>query len=149
MENFTRLAQEALQKAQEIKDKNRDSELTSLHLLCGVLRAGFETLDAPLREAGINPIALSEDAENAIRKLPKVEGAGGEERVSPDLHKVLRGAPVIAKEMGDSFITVEHVLLSLVERSDMFELKSVLQKHALLRADNRLKSKDLIDSLLT
>ncbi len=131
MQELTHLAQEALQKAQEIKDKNRDVELTSLHLACGVLRVGFDVLDASLRDCGVQPITLAEDAEAAVGRLPKVEGAGGEERVAPDVHKVLRGAQAIARDLGDSYVTVEHLLLALVDRSDMFEWKSVAQKHQL------------------
>jgi len=129
MNDLTHLSQEALQKAQELRDKNRDAELTSLHVACGVLRAGFEVLDPSLRDCGIEPSALIEDLESAAAKLPRVEGATSKDNVSPDVHRVLRGAEAIAREMGDSFITVEHLLLALAGRAEMFELKSVLQKH--------------------
>jgi ATP-dependent Clp protease ATP-binding subunit ClpB len=129
MNELTHLAQESLQKAQEIRDKNRDSELTSLHLACGVLRAGFDVLDPSLRDSGIEPSAFIEDLESAAARLPRVEGGASSDHVSPDVHRVLRGAEAIAREMGDSFITVEHLLLSLAGRAEMFELKSVLQKH--------------------
>ncbi len=133
MSDFTHLAQEALQKAQEIRDKNHDSELTSLHLACGVMRQGFDLLDPPLRDCGVNPIDFAEDLENAAGHLPRVEGSAPnkEELVSPDARKVLRGAQAISQEMGDTFVTLEHLLLALVDRSEMFELKSILQKHRL------------------
>jgi ATP-dependent Clp protease ATP-binding subunit ClpB len=135
MNELTHLAQESLQKAQELRDKNRDSELTSLHVACGVLRAGFDVLDPSLRDSGIEPSAFIEDLESAVARLPRVEGdtsSGQADRVSPDVHRVLRGAEAIAREMGDSFITVEHLLLSLAGRAEMFELKSVLQKHGVV-----------------
>ncbi len=131
MNELTHLAQEALQKAHEIRDKNRDSELTSLHLACGVLRQAFDLLDPSLRDCGVNPIAFSEDLEKAVGNLPRVQGDKKDDQVSPDLHKVLRGAGAIAKEMGDTFITLEHLLLSIVDRSEMFELKSIVKKHGL------------------
>jgi ATP-dependent Clp protease ATP-binding subunit ClpB len=133
MNEFTHLAQEALQKAQEIRDKNRDSELTSLHLAAGVLHAGFDTLDPSLRDNGIDATALAQDLDEAAARLPRVEGAGtsGEDRVSPDVHRVLRGAQAIARDMGDTFATVEHLLLALVSRAEMVELKGVLQKHGI------------------
>jgi ATP-dependent Clp protease ATP-binding subunit ClpB len=134
MSDFTHLAQEALQKAQEIQNKNHDSELTSLHLACGVMRQGFDLLDPSLRDCGVNPIAFAEDLENAVGRLPRVENpaaASAENQISPDVQRVLRGAQAIAQEMGDTFITLEHLLLALVGRAEMFELKSVLQKHNL------------------
>src|SRR5688572_18711680 len=112
MSDFTHMAQEALQKAQEIRDKHRDSELTSLHLAAGVLHAGFDTLDPSLRDNGVDATALAQDLDDAAARLPRVEGAStsgtAEDRVSPDVHRVLRGAQAIARDMGDSFATVEH-----------------------------------------
>src|SRR5689334_20546998 len=103
MNEFTHLAQEALQHAQSLKDANGDSELTSLHLACGVMRAGADLLDPSLRECGVDPAAFIADLEGAARKLPRVEGgSSGEDRVAPDVHRVLRGAQTIAKDMGDS-----------------------------------------------
>ncbi len=134
---FTHLAQEALQHAQAIKDENRDAELTSLHLACGVLRAGAGLLDPSLRDCGADPAAFIGDLETAARKLPRVETAEGAQaqgedvRVSPDVHRVLRGAQAVAREMGDSFTTLEHLLLAVVGRAEMFELKSIIQKHNL------------------
>src|ERR1700684_4162460 len=127
MSDFTHLAQEALQKAQEIQDKNHDGELTSLHLACGVLRLGFDLLDPSLRDCGVNPIAFTEDLEEAVGRLPRVGGFAAlkEDNISHDVRRVLRGAEAIAGEMGDTFVTLEHLLLALVDRAEMFELKSV------------------------
>ncbi|HEX2612156.1 MAG TPA: AAA family ATPase, partial [Fibrobacteria bacterium] len=134
MNEFTHLAQEALQQAQALRAKNGDPELTSLHLACGVLRAGADLLDPSLRECGVDPAAFIADLEDAARKLPRVEGGGGpppEERVAPDVHRVLRGAEAIAREMGDSFTTLEHLLLAVAGRAEMPELKGIVQKHKL------------------
>ncbi|MDB5102935.1 MAG: ATPase domain protein, partial [Fibrobacteres bacterium] len=139
MENLTHLAQEALQKAQEIKMANRHLELTSLHLAAGLMRAAYDFLEPSLTDAGINPIAFAEDLESAIAKLPRAQGPGGEDMVSPDLHRVLRGAKQISLDMGDTVVTAEHILLAL-EKAEMFDLKSVLSRH---KADFR-KLKDAI-----
>ena len=58
MHEFTHLAQEALQKAQEIKMQGRHLELTSLHLAAGLLRAAYDFLEPSLGDAGINAIAF-------------------------------------------------------------------------------------------
>jgi ATP-dependent Clp protease ATP-binding subunit ClpB len=135
MNEFTHLAQEALQHAQSLRDANRDAELTSLHLACGVMRAGSDLLDPSLRECGVDPAAFIGELEDAARKLPRVEGTSGsggsEDRVAPDVHRVLRGAQTIAREMGDSFATLEHLLLAVVGRAEMPELKGIVQRHKL------------------
>jgi ATP-dependent Clp protease ATP-binding subunit ClpB len=134
MNDFTHLAQEALQHAQALRDRNRDAELTSLHVACGVMRAGADLLDPSLRDCGVDPAVFIGDLESAAGKLPRVEGAedkDGEGRVSPDVHRVLRGAQSVARELGDSFTTLEHLLLAVVGRAEMVELKGVIQKHRL------------------
>jgi ATP-dependent Clp protease ATP-binding subunit ClpB len=141
MSEFTHLAQTALQKAQEIKMSNRDLELTSLHLGAGVMRAAFDFLEPSLHIAGVNAVAFSEDLEAALTKLPKAGEGDDEERTAPDLNRVLRGANQISLDMGDTVVTVEHILLSLVEKSEMFDLKKVISEH-------NLKFKSLKDAIM-
>lgn len=143
MNDFTHLAQEALQQAQALREANHDAELTSLHLAGGVLRTGADLLDPSLRECGVDPAALIADVETGVRNLPHFENAENnvgsqgprkpeeDGRVSPDVHRVLRGAQAIARELGDSYTTLEHLMLALVSRAEMFDLKSVIQKHHL------------------
>src|SRR5690606_118735 len=131
MNDLTHMSQEALQKAQEIKMAHRHLELTSLHLAAGLMRAGYDFLEPSLAEAGVNAIALSEDFESAAAKLPKsqAEGSGAkDDLVSPDVHRVLRGAKAISLDLGDTVITAEHLLLAL-EKAEMFDLKSVVSRH--------------------
>ena len=129
MKEFTHLSNEALQKAQEIKLADHHLELTSLHLAAGLMRVAFDFLEPSLKDAGIKAIAFAEDLETAAAKLPKATDGGDEDRTSPDLHRVLRAAKQISLDMGDTVATVEHMLLALVEKSEMFDLKNVLAKH--------------------
>ncbi len=130
MNDFTRLSQTALQKAQSLKDEGRHPELTSLHLAVGVLRTAYEMLEPSITDSGAQAIPLLEGLDTALAKLPKVQGTQ-EDHVASDLHKVLRGASPIAKDMGDTAVTVEHLLLSLVAKSEMPELKALWSKHRL------------------
>jgi ATP-dependent Clp protease ATP-binding subunit ClpB len=128
MDNLTQLSQEALQKAQQIKQAERHLELTSLHLAAGLMRAAYDFLEPSLDAAGINAIALSEDLEAAAAKLPKAQGGDAGEAVSPDVHRVLRAAKGVSLDWGDTVVTVEHLLIAL-EKAEMFDLKTVLAKH--------------------
>ena len=127
MHEFTHMANEVLQKAQEIKLQGRHLELTSLHLAAGLMRSAYDFLEPSLADAGLNAIAFAEDLEAAAGRQPK-EQAGEGDRVSPDLHKVLQAAKRISLDMGDTVVTVEHLLLAL-EKAEMFDLKSILAKH--------------------
>lgn len=132
MSDLTHLAQEGLQKAQEIKLANKDLELTSLHLAAGLMRVAYDFLEPSLADAGVNPIGFAEDIEGALARLPKAQADDsqrGEDRVSPDLHRVLRQAKAISLDMGDTVVTAEHLLLALVDRSEMFDLKNALARH--------------------
>jgi len=127
MNEFTHMANEALQKAQEIKLQGRHVELTSLHLAAGLMRAAYDFLEPSLADAGVNAIVFAEDLEAAVARQPKDQG-GASDRVSPDLHKVLQAAKRISLDSGDTVVTVEHLLLAL-EKAEMFDLKSVIDKH--------------------
>ena len=131
MAEFTHLAQEALQKAQEIKSANGGLELTSLHLAAGLMRAAFDFLEPSLNAAGSNAVAFAEDVETAVTKLPKASDNSEEDRTAPDLHRVLKAAKQIALDMGDTVVTVEHLLIALVDKSEMFDLKNILGQHKL------------------
>ena len=82
MREFTRLAQAALQKAQEVKEANGDLELTSMHLAVGLMRSAFDFLEPALNDSGLSAVALAEDLETAVTKLPKLQEDSEEERVS-------------------------------------------------------------------
>jgi ATP-dependent Clp protease ATP-binding subunit ClpB len=122
------MANEALQKAQEIKLQARHLELTPLHLAAGLMRTAYDFLEPSLSEAGVETIAFAEDLESAVARLPKEQERSAEARVSPDLNRVLRAAKGASLDCGDTVVTVEHLLLAL-EKAEMFELKGIVQKH--------------------
>ena len=62
---------------------------------------------------GIQKEAFVNEAEGLIQKLPKVSG-GGQEYVSADLNRALNGAEDEAKAMGDDYVSVEHLFLSML-----------------------------------
>ena len=128
MSELTHMANEALQKAQEIKLQGRHLELTSLHLAAGLMRSAYAFLDPSLKDAGAQPIAFAEDLEAAVARLPKEQPGSGGDGASPDFHRVVRAAQGASLDLGDTVVTVEHLLLAL-EKAEMFELKGVIQKH--------------------
>src|SRR4030088_3434427 len=114
LEKYTERSKGFVQSAQNLALRSGHQRLTPEHLL-KVLLEDKEGLCANLiRAAGGDPqpVLLAVDAE--LNKQPKVEGSGaGQVYMSPELARVLEQAEKIAEKAGDSFVTVERLLLAL------------------------------------
>ncbi len=103
-----------IQAAQSLALRSNHQRLTPEHLL-KILLDDKEGLAAGLiRAAGGDPAAASRAIEAELAKIPKVEGAGaGQIYLSPELARLLEQAQTLAEKAGDSFVTVERLLLAL------------------------------------
>jgi len=119
LEKYTERSKGFIQSAQNLALRSGHQRLTPEHLL-KVLLEDKEGLCANLiRAAGGDPQAalLAVDAE--LNKQPKVEGSGaGQVYMSPELARIFDQAEKIAEKAGDSFVTVERLLLALAMASD-------------------------------
>ena len=114
LDKFTIKSQELLQKAQEAAAEHGNQQIESLHILAAMLADGDGLPRALLRKLGISPGAVAQETALALTKLPKVSGAG-EAYGSPGLRRVLDNAFSEATRMKDQYVSVEHLLLALVE----------------------------------
>src|SRR5512134_1713740 len=114
LEKFTERARAFLQNAQGLAQRSGHQRLTPEHLL-KVLLDDEEGLAAGLiKRAGGDPGRALEQTEAALAKQPRVEGSGaGQIYSTPEFARVLEEAEQIAKKAGDSFVTVERILLAL------------------------------------
>ena len=113
LNQYTTKSQEAIQKAQQIALDFGHQSIEPQHLLEGILQVD-ENISAFLMkksEADLN--LIREKNREALEKLPKVEG--GNIYLSQSANKILLDAPNIAKKMGDEYVTIEHLWLSLLE----------------------------------
>ena len=113
LNQYTTKSQEAIQKAQQIALDFGHQSIEPQHLLEGILQVD-ENISAFLMkksEADLN--LIREKNREALEKLPKVEG--GNIYLSQNANKILLDAPNIAKKMGDEYVTIEHLWLSLLE----------------------------------
>ena len=83
------------------------------HLLVALLDISDSLIASLVAKMGIQKEAFANEAEGLIQKLPKVSG-GGQEYVSADLNRALNGAEDEAKAMGDDYVSVEHLFLSML-----------------------------------
>jgi len=114
LQKFTERAQAFLQNAQGLAQRSGHQRLTPEHLL-KVMLDDEEGLAAGLiKRAGGDPAKALKATEAALGRQPKVEGSGaGQLYVAPETARVLEEAEQIAKKAGDSFVTVERLLLAL------------------------------------
>jgi ATP-dependent Clp protease ATP-binding subunit ClpB len=115
-DRFTIKSQEALQAAQQLADERRNPQTTPEHLLA-VLLEQHEGLVVPvLRKLGVDPAAVRQPLGAALDALPKLSGpdastepAGG----SSELVQALRAAEGEMRELGDEYVSTDHLLLAI------------------------------------
>ncbi|MBA3865386.1 MAG: ATP-dependent chaperone ClpB [Solirubrobacterales bacterium] len=131
-DRFTVKSQEAVAAAQELARQGGNPEMTPAHLLVALL-AQAEGMAVPvLQKVGADVGALETRAAEALGALPTLGEAGDEPRMSATLAGTLRQAEKEMAELGDSYITIGHLLLALADSgsgvSDLLPAHDVLAK---------------------
>ncbi|MGB0748039.1 MAG: ATP-dependent chaperone ClpB [Magnetospiraceae bacterium] len=111
-EKFTERSRGFLQNAQTLAMRRGHQQLVSDHLLKALLEDPDGLCAGLIQEAGGDSAAVDRAVELALGKLPKVEGAA-QLYMAPELAKILDQAQTVAEKAGDSFVTVEYLLLAL------------------------------------
>src|SRR5258705_7114579 len=119
IEKYTERARGFIQAAQSLAMREGHQQFSSLHVL-KVLLDDSEGLAAGLIDrAGGSSRAILKATEDALNKLPKVSGGGaGQVYLAPDLARAFDTAEKTAEKAGDSFVTVERLLLGLALEKD-------------------------------
>ncbi len=113
LDKFTIKAQEALQEAQSVAEKNGNQELEPEHLLSTLLGQKDGIAPPLLKKLGTNYSLLQDRVQERIEKFPKVQGAGGGSYISPRLKTILDQAEKEAEQFKDEFVSSEHFLLAM------------------------------------
>src|SRR5213595_2862509 len=119
LEKYTERSKGFVQSAQNLALRSGHQRLTPEHLLKTLLEDKEGLCANLIRAAGGDPqpVLLAVDAE--LNKQPKVEGGGaGQVYLSPELARIFDQAEKIAEKAGDSYVTVERLLLALAMASD-------------------------------
>lgn len=117
--NFTTKAMEALSSAQQTAYNLSNPSLDTLHLLKGLLDTDPDGLPYLLEKAGVNKNILLGKVEEQLSKLPKVSGASeGSVQPSHKFAQLVLQANKLIKEMGDSYVAVDHLMLALLQVND-------------------------------
>src|SRR5256886_11331358 len=131
LEKYTERSKGFVQSAQNLALRSGHQRLTPEHLL-KVLLEDKEGLCANLiRAAGGDPQRLLVRSDAELNKQPKAEGGGaGQVYLSPELARIFAQAEKIAEKAGDSYVTVERLLLALAMASDTAAGKALAAGHA-------------------
>src|SRR5262245_19785112 len=114
IEKYSDRLKTLIQSAQTLALRSGHQQLTPLHVLKALLD-DEERLAANLIEAaGASATQVGRDVDLELGKLPKVEGAGaGQIYLAPETARLFDQAEQLSEKAGDSFVTVEYMLLAL------------------------------------
>ncbi|PNV61884.1 ATP-dependent chaperone ClpB [Clostridium sp. chh4-2] len=146
---FTQKSIEAVQNCEKLAYEHGNQQIEQEHLLYSLLTIEDSLILKLMTKMNIQKEMFVNEAEQMVERLPKVSG-GGQLYVSNDLNKVLINAEDEAKAMGDEYVSVEHLFLSLLKQPDknMKELfrryqitkESFLQALSTVRGNQRVVS---------
>jgi ATP-dependent Clp protease ATP-binding subunit ClpB len=131
-DKFTTKLQQALADAQSLAVGSDNQFIEPQHLLLALLNDADSGAGSLLARAGGNVQALKAALNDAVNRLPKVEGHGGEVQVGRDLSNLFNLTDKEAQKRGDQFIASEMFLLALT--SDKGETGRLLKAHGVARA---------------
>ena len=111
---FTQKSVEAVQNCEKLAYEYGNQHIDQEHLLVSLLKLDDSLILKLITKMGISGEQFADEAEAALKKLPKVSG-GGQVYLTQDLNKVLIDAEDEAKAMGDEYVSVEHLFLCLLK----------------------------------
>lgn len=116
--NFTIKAQELIAQSQQLAYNQQNPSIETEHLLKALLADADSPIGFLLKKNNVNTAFVDGKLDEAIRKLPKVQGGEPAQMASRDFNNVVLKANATLKTFNDEFVSVEHLLLALVQGSD-------------------------------
>src|SRR5690606_30929338 len=113
LNNFTIKSQEAIQRAQQIAQGMGQQQIENEHILIGILEVDENATPFLLKKLNVNLAVLQQILDRQIQSFPKV--SGGELMLSREASRTLTEASSIAQKMKDEFVSIEHILLAILQ----------------------------------
>ncbi len=130
--NLTIKSQEALQRAQQLAQEAGHQQIENEHLFKAISEVDENVLPFILKKLNANPGLLYQILDKEIQSFPKV--SGGDIMLSREAGKTYNEANIIAKNLGDEFVSIEHLLLAIFKSNS---------KVAQMLKDQGITEKDL------
>jgi ATP-dependent Clp protease ATP-binding subunit ClpB len=115
--NWTIKSQEALQSAQQIAMENSAQAIELGHLLKGILEVDESVAPFLFKKLGVNFNAVKQATDSIVQSYPKVASTDGQ-YLSREVNETIQRANLALKEFGDEYISLEHLLLSILPAKD-------------------------------
>ncbi len=132
--NYNKLTQksvEILNNSQSFALEHGNQEITSLHVLYSLIDDEDCLIYQILKDLNINIDNLKNDVLKEINKLPKISPLS-QSYISANLDQILSLSENIAKQMKDEYVSVEHIFLAMLEKSDK-DTKKILEKNGITK----------------
>ncbi len=130
LNKLTLMTRDSLEKARQIAIEHGNQEIGSLHVMSAMLGSDESFIPPLMRKIGVDPQQFGREINDRIEDLPRVSGAG-QAYLSGDMQKVLDAAEKDAAKMQDEFISLEHVLLGMLETK--CDAGALLKRHGIDR----------------
>ena len=152
-QKFTQKSLEAIQEANNLALSNNNMQIEQEHLLYALLTIDQSLIAQLIKKMGKDPQALTQAVKQEIDKMPGVTGSGreaGKIYVAQDVDTVLAKAENIADSMKDEYVSVEHIMLSLLENpnrnlKEIFKLFDI-RKNDFLKALQEVRGNTRVTS---
>ncbi|MEO7306398.1 MAG: AAA family ATPase, partial [Ferruginibacter sp.] len=118
LQNLTIKSQEILQQAQQLAFSSGNSNIETEHILKAMLDDKDSPVEYLLKKNNVNVSYVDEKLDAAIEKLPKISGGEPAQSLSRDGNNVLLRATATLKTFKDEFVSVEHLLLAMLQGND-------------------------------
>ncbi len=130
--NLTQKSIDALQTASSMAQENRNSSIMPEHLLYALVDQDGGLIPSLFGKMGVDCNNVLSELDTAISALPKV-GAGAEAYMSPETGRVITAAEKAAKDAGDEYISVEHLMLGIFAAATP-AIKRIFSDHAITKS---------------
>ena len=131
-QKFTQKSLEAIQNAQSIAVENQNSQIEQEHLLLALIEQEESFIKELLKKIGI-PEEFENELKEKVNNLPKMTGGARQANsiyISQDVDIVLTNSEKIANKMKDEYISVEHIMISIIDNANN-NIKGLLKKYGL------------------
>ena len=118
LNNFTIKAQEAIARAQQLAFDGSNPTIDTDHLLKALLTEEDSLVEFLLKKNNVNVSFVETKLDESLQKLPKVSGGEPAQSISRDLNTAILHAGSDLKQFGDEFVSVEHLLLGILQGKD-------------------------------
>ena len=127
-QNFTQKSIEAISEANNFAIRYKHSDIKVEHLLLALVGQMDGLIPNVLKKMGIDTADMIKKIEGKLENFPKIEGGNSEPRPNGEMNRVLVGAGDLAKKMGDSYISTEHLFLASYDNNNFLKEYGINKK---------------------